>query len=881
MKKILTFLFMLALVPFVQAQWVVDTYDNGVGPVAGATGPKWADVPVRDVNFYANGVNPEFFLSNNADHMHGVGSMKLDYRIEAYDGWGGYVVRTNYHDFVTADLPYIDLSAGTNLKLRYKILTPANLTQTGTAYVELKICEFDAQNARDIYYHHTPIDLSDASGEWKEVIMPLKLDPSGNNTLGFTLQSGDQASHEFEPHTVKGFEIAVVYLTSGSTTNTPVATGSLLWDKFELVGNKYEPILTFDNSALTWGLDNMGWNAIPGAIAVSDEAVDTAQGGSLKVDYTLSAPEVWGGFVAIDTSITVDSTIAQKTALTLFVKNTAPVAADSGRAFIRVFLMENSAGVNEEWIIDANVDLSEAFDWTRCYLPLVPKPMGVNDRFPPKDGFALKNGAGDQEFNPKFLTKIRIEIFGRGTEDGFTGALLANGSLLLDVMQQSGFKYDDNEAPAAPGNIFVFNSPDPYKNLVSWEDVPGEANEKYTIYASLSPITDITASNVDLIATGISHGTQVFNHRIIAPVINQNLTYHYAIVCKDLAGNIGEPGFSAPHTNTAKGVTVVSQVVPTPFTADGNLTEWQSIPHFSLYPSNGSATISPGFVVTNDADCSADMWVAIDLNYLYYAALIYDDIFYPVDPALSSWQLDSPDLFIGLYDWKQAMHTTYQRGSEPDYQIRFNEGVARNDDYTCEYDSLLVEGENYYFGELAPIGYVVEARISLNDLATLRKRPEALTDTINIKLGDRVPIDFGINDNEGTATVREGLIFYSSTNNDAGHNNPAVWSYTWVTGWPVGVEDEGTQLNSFSLAQNYPNPFNPATLIRYSIAQAGLVTLKVYDVLGRQVAELVNEEKSAGSYDITFDASRLASGVYMYKIESGSYQQTKKMILIK
>lgn len=128
--------------------------------------------------------------------------------------------------------------------------------------------------------------------------------------------------------------------------------------------------------------------------------------------------------------------------------------------------MENSSGVNEEWIIDANVDLSEAFDWTRCYLPLTPKPMGVNDRFPPKDGFALKNGAGDQEFNPKFLTKIRIEIFGRGTEDGFTGALLANGSLLLDVMQQSGFKYDDNEAPAAPGNIFVFNSPDPYLNLV-------------------------------------------------------------------------------------------------------------------------------------------------------------------------------------------------------------------------------------------------------------------------------------------------------------------------------------------------------------------------------------------------------------------------------
>ena len=68
---------------------------------------------------------------------------------------------------------------------------------------------------------------------------------------------------------------------------------------------------------------------------------------------------------------------------------------------------------------------------------------------------------------------------------------------------------------------------------------------------------------------------------------------------------------------------------------------------------------------------------------------------------------------------------------------------------------------------------------------------------------------------------------------------------------------------------------------RYSIAQAGLVTLRVYDVLGRQVLELVNEEKAAGSYDINFNASKLSSGVYMYKIESGSYQEAKKMILVK
>jgi hypothetical protein len=207
-----------------------------------------------------------------------------------------------------------------------------------------------------------------------------------------------------------------------------------------------------------------------------------------------------------------------------------------------------------------------------------------------------------------------------------------------------------------------------------------------------------------------------------------------------------------------------------------------------MYSSDGSGTIGPNFTITNDADCSADAWVAIDATYLYVAFKVNDDILVPTG-AFASYELDSPDLFIGLYDWKKAMHTTYQRGSQPDYQIRFNEGVARNDDYTNEYDSLLVEGPNYYYGELFPTGYVVEARIPLNDMAMLRKRPDAVTDTISVGYGDRIPIDFGINDNDGTG--REGLLFYSPRNNDQGHANPSVWSYTWITDWYANdVENE-------------------------------------------------------------------------------------------
>ena len=85
----------------------------------------------------------------------------------------------------------------------------------------------------------------------------------------------------------------------------------------------------------------------------------------------------------------------------------------------------------------------------------------------------------------------------------------------------------------------------------------------------------------------------------------------------------------------------------------------------------------------------------------------------------------------------------------------------------------------------------------------------------------------------------------------------------------------------YLLEQNYPNPFNPTTEIKYSILKDGFVTLKIYDILGREVKILVNEEKLAGVYNVSFDASNLSSGIYLYSITSGSFHQTRKMVLAK
>ncbi len=80
---------------------------------------------------------------------------------------------------------------------------------------------------------------------------------------------------------------------------------------------------------------------------------------------------------------------------------------------------------------------------------------------------------------------------------------------------------------------------------------------------------------------------------------------------------------------------------------------------------------------------------------------------------------------------------------------------------------------------------------------------------------------------------------------------------------------------------NYPNPFNPTTTINYQLPENGFVTIKVYDMLGKEIATLVNENKSAGYYKINFDASKLTSGVYIYTINAGKYSQSKKMLLMK
>ncbi|MDH3269585.1 MAG: T9SS type A sorting domain-containing protein, partial [Ignavibacteria bacterium] len=130
------------------------------------------------------------------------------------------------------------------------------------------------------------------------------------------------------------------------------------------------------------------------------------------------------------------------------------------------------------------------------------------------------------------------------------------------------------------------------------------------------------------------------------------------------------------------------------------------------------------------------------------------------------------------------------------------------------------------------------------------------------------------------------VVFVQSTGSKTVYQSETI-SYDELT--VSGLVNLEIVPSEFVLEQNYPNPFNPSTKIKYNIpsviasgtTQSQFVSLKVYDALGNEVVNLVDEEQTVGNYEIEFDATGLSSGIYFYKLQAGSFVETKKMILLK
>jgi len=217
-------------------------------------------------------------------------------------------------------------------------------------------------------------------------------------------------------------------------------------------------------------------------------------------------------------------------------------------------------------------------------------------------------------------------------------------------------------------------------------------------------------------------------------------------------------------------------------------------------------------------------------------------------------------------------------------------GVATTEDFQAIAESIYGESLNYFFqewvyGENEPtytIGWDKSLisgdlyQVTLNIYQNVNSNPSFFTMPVQIKfntsLGDTTVTLF--NDaqvqNFQFEINGEPMSIVFDPQNWILKNNTTV----------TAVEDFTLPLE-FSLEQNYPNPFNPSTTIEYNIPESGNVTLKVFDVLGNEVATLINGQNEAGTHKVDFDASLLHSGVYFYRIESGSFVETKKLMLLK
>jgi hypothetical protein len=146
--------------------------------------------------------------------------------------------------------------------------------------------------------------------------------------------------------------------------------------------------------------------------------------------------------------------------------------------------------------------------------------------------------------------------------------------------------------------------------------------------------------------------------------------------------------------------------------------------------------------------------------------------------------------------------------------------------------------------------------------------------------GNVVAVNNGTSSNPFTLTAPSAGTYTVN----AGYKNPSRdWGTTSAVVNVTGVDENLIDLspNSFKLYANYPNPFNPSTKIRYAIPVAAFTVLKVYSITGKEVATLINEEKTPGVYEVNFNAANLSSGIYFYKLQAGSFTDVKEMVLMK
>ncbi|MBN1479649.1 T9SS type A sorting domain-containing protein [candidate division KSB1 bacterium] len=273
-----------------------------------------------------------------------------------------------------------------------------------------------------------------------------------------------------------------------------------------------------------------------------------------------------------------------------------------------------------------------------------------------------------------------------------------------------------------------------------------------------------------------------------------------------------------------------------------------------------------GSLVEGWEDCRNWAYLKWDDTNFYYYLTVWDDAYDEAfEESGEDWNYDSIELF---FDGDNSKGTTYD--GFDDIQIRFNLGQEGTDAIDTGYGTAASwdwdKSTTNYIVSYTDLGWDAEVAIPLADM--------------QLPTGLEFGFEMQLNDNDEPDVTTDRTVYRWWAPGEPPWSNASMFG-TVVLETGAAVETNPATVQSFALQQNYPNPFNPTTTIAYSVAKNDHVQLKVYDMLGREVATLVNDVKPAGEYNVAFDASDLTSGVYVYTMTTGEQTFTNKMLLMK
>ncbi len=452
--------------------------------------------------------------------------------------------------------------------------------------------------------------------------------------------------------------------------------------------------------------------------------------------------------------------------------------------------------------------------------------------------------------------------------------LTYDGEIYIDNIRLDGVGHPlFTPKPAEPTNISVADSI-PGQNVITWTDWQHEESasdslvfERYNIYVSESPITDITAESVHRVAGGIPQNVETWTHKLFSTEISETMSYYYAVTSRDgfreyspeLTNPLPDTNATiSPAVNTTTAISPI-YYLDRSITVDGNLDEY--------------ADLRP-----IDLGQSGDVWVLLTDDSLFVAADIKDNSFNPGDPYPYELTGDHFNLYLGLYDY-ELTPARYYLGNDA-YRISFSSYTHPFTGWDIFCPSFHSENGEAVRIVTDGVGYTLEFSVPLSDFYVDFTPVAGMTLPIDIEIigtnGGTLTIA-----NRGARTQAAGLKLAT-----------CLWAHTEIYDAPLeplSIQDEGSSPvigHDFMLTPTFPNPFNNSVTITYDLSQKYKVDLSVIDIRGAEIINLYSGTQIQGIHSIQWDGlnshgEEMGSGLYFVKIQVDGKIQIQKMSLLK